>query len=259
MDIRKFVLTTVLSVHIVMRSEERYLKDYDASRFASPIVTVDNVLFSLDNNELSVLLVKRANHPYQGAWGLPGGFIDMTLDESTRDTALRKLVEKTGVIPPWLEQLETFSGKYRDPRGWSLTTAWFALIARTDCQPHIESVSDAKWLPTHQLTQQTLAFDHGEIITHALNRLRQKTRYSLLPVYCLAEEFTLTQLQEATEIILGQAIQRKSLIRRFEASGMFEDTGKSKATGARKARLYRRKEGVDIHLFSRNLLNDTAE
>ncbi|CCJ86490.1 Nudix-related transcriptional regulator NrtR [Cronobacter dublinensis 582] len=73
-------------------------------------------------------------------------------------------------------------------------------------------------------------------------------------MYCLPECFTLSQLQEATEIILGQPIQRKSLIRRFEASGMFEETGESVATGARKARLWRRKPDADIHLFSRNLL-----
>ncbi len=82
-------------------------------------------------------------------------------------------------------------------------------------------------------------------IDAGLHRLRQKTMYSLLPVYCLPETFTHGQLLEATEIILGQPIQRKSLIRRFEASGMFEETGETAATGARKARLWRRKPGVD--------------
>ncbi|MDT3641317.1 NUDIX hydrolase, partial [Cronobacter sakazakii] len=123
-----------------------------------------------------------------------------------------------------------------------------------DCQPHIASVSDAKWVPVSALPNTELAFDHSEIIQAALHRLRQKTMYSLLPVYCLPERFTLTQLHEATEIILGQPIQRKSLIRRFEASGMFEETGESVATGARKARLWRRKPDANIHLFSRNLL-----
>jgi hypothetical protein len=111
-------------------------------------------------------------------------------------------------------------------------------------------------MPVTGLDDIDLAFDHREIIQTALQRLRQKTMYSLLPVYCLPDTFTQTQLQEATEIILGQPIQRKSLIRRFEASGMFEETGESVATGARKARLWRRKPGVDIHLFSRNLLTD---
>ena len=237
-----------------MTTDAEYLQQYDSSRFPSLLVTVDSVLFTLQEQALCVLLVQRARHPQQGLWALPGGFIDVEKDDSTYDTALRKLTEKTGVRPSWLEQLETFSGPTRDPRGWSLTAAWFALIASVDCQPHIASVRDAKWVPVSKLEHTELAFDHRDIIAAALRRLRQKTMYSLLPVYCLPECFTLTQLHEATEIILGQPIQRKSLIRRFEASGMFEETGESVATGARKARLWRRKPDADIYLFSRNLL-----
>ncbi|WP_318389066.1 NUDIX hydrolase [Enterobacter sp.] len=237
-----------------MITEAEYLKNYDASRYPSPLVTVDSVLFTLHQQVLCVLLVERASQPQQGRWGLPGGFIDIESDRSTRDTALRKLTEKTGVSPSWLEQLDTFSGPDRDPRGWSLTIGWFALIAWSACESHIDSVNDVKWVPVSQLQDIDLAFDHAQIIEAGLHRLRQKTMYSLLPVYCLPDTFTHAQLQEATEIILGQPIQRKSLIRRFDASGMFEETGESVATGARKARLWRRKPGVDIHLFSRNLL-----
>lgn len=239
-----------------MTNDAEYLSHYDASRFPSPLVTVDSVLFTLHEGALCVLLVERAHPPQQGAWGLPGGFIDLAHDDSTRATALRKLTEKTGISPSWLEQLDTFSGPDRDPRGWSLTIAWFALISWVECQPHIASVSDARWVPVAQLDSYSLAFDHQKIIDAGLHRLRQKTMYSLLPVYCLPETFTHGQLLEATEIILGQPIQRKSLIRRFEASGMFEETGETAATGARKARLWRRKPGVDFHLFSRNLLTD---
>ncbi|TKU12728.1 NUDIX domain-containing protein [Citrobacter sp. wls829] len=237
-----------------MTTEADYLNQYDARHFPSPLVTVDSVLFTVHQQALCVLLVERANQPQKGRWGLPGGFIDMAHDDSTRATALRKLTEKTGVSPSWLEQLDTFSGPDRDPRGWSLTVTWFALIAWVDCEPHIASVSDARWVPVDKLADYPLAFDHQAIIDAALNRLRQKTKYSLLPVYCLPDTFTHGQLQEATEVILGQPIQRKSLIRRFEASDMFEDTGESMATGTRKARLWRRKPGVDFHLFSRNLL-----
>ncbi|WP_312952877.1 NrtR DNA-binding winged helix domain-containing protein [Superficieibacter sp.] len=239
-----------------MITEAEYLKNYDATRFPSPLVTVDSVLFTLHEGKLCVLMVERASQPQQGCWGLPGGFIDIARDQHTRDTALRKLTEKTGVSPSWLEQLDTFSGPDRDPRGWSLTIAWFALIAWVDCAPHIASVSDARWLPVDELDGYALAFDHQKIIETGLHRLRQKTMYSLLPVYCLPDTFTQAQLHEATEIILGQPIQRKSLIRRIEASGMLEETGESVATGARKARLWRRKPDVDIHLFSRNLLAD---
>lgn len=239
-----------------MTTEADYLNQYDVSRFPSPLVTVDSALFTLHQQALCVLLVERAMQPQKGRWGLPGGFIDIENDDSTRATALRKLTEKTGVSPSWLEQMDTFSGPDRDPRGWSLTVTWFALIAWVDCAPHIASVSNARWVPVDELKNYSLAFDHEKIITAALHRLRQKTMYSLLPVYCLPETFTHGQLLEATEVILGQSIQRKSLIRRFEASGMFEDTGESVATGTRKARLWRRKPNVDFHFFSRNLLTD---
>lgn len=240
-----------------MSSEHEYLAHYDASSYPSPIVTVDSVLFTLWQEQLCVLLVQRANHPQRGWWGLPGGFIDMQKDDSTRATALRKLREKTTVNPPWLEQLATFSGPERDPRGWSLTTAWYALIAAEDCQAESDDVSDAQWQPLAGLASRSdIAFDHQQIIADALKRLRQKTLYSLLPVYCLPAAFTLTQLQEVTETILDRPVQRKSLIRRFEASEMFEETGESVATGARKAKLYRMKPGVNIHNFSRNLMSD---
>lgn len=240
-----------------MKTEQQYLAEYDASRYPAPIVTVDSVLFTLSEQQLCVLLVQRANHPQQGWWGLPGGFIDVQRDDSTRATALRKLREKTGVTPPWLEQLETFSGADRDPRGWSLTTAWYALIAAESCQPESGAVSDVQWQPVAALACRTdIAFDHQRIIAAALQRLRQKTLYSMLPVYCLPAAFTLTQLQEVTETILGRTVQRKSLIRRFDASEMFEETGASVATGARKAKLYRLKAGADVRNFSRNLMAD---
>lgn len=77
-----------------MTTEADYLNQYDASRFPSPLVTVDSVLFTLHQQALCVLLVERANQPQKGRWGLPGGFIDIENDDSTRATALRKLTEK---------------------------------------------------------------------------------------------------------------------------------------------------------------------
>jgi len=237
-----------------MTTEAEYLKSYQAQTFPSPLVTVDSVLFTLLEQQLCVLLVKRGNHPQQGFWGLPGGFIDQQADESTYDTAMRKLLEKTSVEPGWLEQLATFSGKHRDPRGWSLTTAYFALIAHQNCQPQITDVQNAKWFPLKTLnTMSDIAFDHRQIIQAAQERLEQKTLYSMIPVYCLPAEFTLSALQSVMEAILDKPVLRKSLIRRVEASDMLEETGATVATGARHAKLYRIKPGADIHLFSRNM------
>jgi len=81
-------------------NEADYLKIYDKTEFDSPILTVDSVLFTCHEDTLKVLLVKRANHPDKGAWGLPGGFVDLKEDKSIQDTAIRKLQEKTGIAHP---------------------------------------------------------------------------------------------------------------------------------------------------------------
>lgn len=237
-----------------METESEFLQGYDARRYPMPIITVDSVLFTLRDNALNVLLVKRANHPQRGRWGLPGGFVDLVQDSSLADTAVRKLREKTNVEPPYLSQLQTFSGPARDPRGWSVTTTYFALVPFSACRINNNDVDDVRWVALDTLSDDPpLAFDHRQIIDVALGRLRSKTLYSMIPVYCLPACFTLAQLQGVIESILGRPVQRKSLMRRFEASDMFEETGDMQATPTRKARLFRQKPGVDLRNFSRNL------
>lgn len=233
-------------------TEEDFLKNYKASDFPNPLLTVDSVLFTVENQSLKVLLLKRNQHPYKGLWSLPGGFINIENDATTEKTALRKITEKTKVVPPYLEQLETFSSSDRDPRGWSATVAYFALIAYQDTETTL--ANDTQWASLDELSKyQPLAFDHQKIINVALERLRQKSLYSMLPIFCLPKEFTLSEYHQLMEIILDKMIQKKSLYRRFEASNMFEETGKTVATGARAAMLYRLKENVKLINFERNL------
>ena len=235
-------------------NEKEFLKNYDSNNFPAPLLTVDSVLFTVENQALKILLLKRENHPQKGQWSLPGGFINIEKDESTADTALRKISEKTKVIPPYLEQLETFSSKQRDPRGWSATVAYFALIDYQTTKAHLKQAEDTQWVSLDDISGITpLAFDHQHIINVALERLRQKALYSMLPVFCLPKEFTLGEYHQLMEIILDKTIQKKSLYRRFEASSMFEETGNTVATGARAAMLYRIKDGVKLVNFERNL------
>ena len=165
-----------------MTSEKEFLKAYKNSGFPVPLLTVDSVLFSVKDASLKILLLKRANHPHKSQWSLPGGFIDIDNDNTTRDTAIRKLTEKTQVTPPYLEQLRSFSGKTRDPRGWSTTIAYFALIAYKEANIILQHADDAQWISLDKLSDyQPLAFDHQEIIQVATERLRQKALYSMLP------------------------------------------------------------------------------
>jgi len=231
------------------------MQNNEIGEFKAPLFTVDNVLFTVIDKSLKVLMVKRANNPYLGRWGLPGGFVDIDLDDNTDMTALRKLKEKTGVSPGYLEQLQTFSGLNRDPRGFSVTLAYYALIAHQQAKSHIETVEDAQWIDLTLLPSMPVAFDHKQIIELAKLRLQQKTLYSMLPVYCLPDEFTIGQLKGVIEIIIGKPIQRKSLMRRIEACGMFVSIDRKVQSGGRKAQLFKLKTGVEVVNFERNLSN----
>ncbi|TDF35205.1 NUDIX domain-containing protein [Alteromonadaceae bacterium M269] len=227
--------------------------EYDINDFKNPLFTVDSVLFTVKDEQLKVLMVKRSNEPFSGRWGLPGGFVDVDRDDTTDMTALRKLKEKTGAKPQYLEQLQVFSGISRDPRGFSVTLVYFALIAEQEVSSRIDTVDEAQWIGINQIESLAVAFDHKLIIKQAQERLQQKTLYSMIPVYCLPEYFTVGQLKSVIETIIGKTIQRKSLIRRIEAADMFETVDEKVKSGGRLAQLYKVKEGVDIVNFERNL------
>lgn len=93
-----------------------------------PLVSADVALFSVANERLVVLLVKRANPPQRGRWALPGGVLKPDLDGSLEETARRILRDKTGLEVPYLAQAATYSGPDRDPRGWSVSVLFHALL-----------------------------------------------------------------------------------------------------------------------------------
>jgi 8-oxo-dGTP diphosphatase len=234
--------------------EKAYLASYDKRKFDAPIITVDSVLLTYHEGALKVLLVQRCYHPDKGSWGLPGGFIDLKNDANLEDTALRKLREKTGVAPPYLEQLCTLGNAKRDKRCWSVTVCYTALIAHQRCEANVSIVADVKWIALEQLDRMTLAFDHRDIIGLSLERLRQKALYSIVPAYALPEKFTLPELQHLHETLLGKPIQKKSFRRRIEQAGLLIDTGEKRSEGGgRPATLYRMKENSGAFTFVRNL------
>ena len=130
---------------------------------------------------------------------------------------------------------------------------YYALVAEQHASPHIETVEDAQWVKIEDLASLAVAFDHKHIVDLAIERLRQKALYSMVPVYCLPEHFTVGQLKTVIESIIGKSIQRKSLIRRIEASGMLETLDEKVKSGGRLAQLYKVKPGIDIVNFERNL------
>ena len=238
---------------IVKSCEEKFLYDYDATRFNRPNATVDTAIFTIQENELYVLIIQRDNHPFKDKWSLVGGFIDVANDKSIEETAQRKLFEKTGVTTPYLEQYKTIGNHYRDPRGWTISTVYFALISSKNVMLKLgNGAVDIKWSKiTGNGINEELAFDHTEILSGCLERLRSKVMYTSLPVYLLPEEFTLSELQVVYETIMGKKIDRKSFYRRILNSGIIEETDRKKSSGHRPAQIYKLIEKQQAHYFSR--------
>jgi ADP-ribose pyrophosphatase YjhB (NUDIX family) len=233
--------------------EDQFLAEYDKRRYDCPLLSVDAVLFTYHEDCLKVLLVQRSNHPELGKWGLPGGFVDLRQDKTLEDTVRRKLQDKTGIEPPYLEQLQSIGNAERDRRGWSVTIAYTALMAYRACAAHVASVADAQWLPVDAVSRMDLAFDHQIIIDLARERMRQKALYSIVPAYALPESFTLPELQHLHEVLIGKSLQKKSFRRRIEQAELLIDTGEKRSEGGRPAALYRMKQNAGSHTFVRNL------
>ena len=235
--------------------EARYLAEYDIHQFALPLVTVDVVIFTLKNQRLEVLLVKRGAQPRAGKWALPGGFIDIAADADLEAAALRKLAEKTGVHSPYLEQLETVGNGFRDPRGWSVTVVYFALIyCDSEHLGGRNPQDDVAWTAVDQALERELAFDHNYLLSRSLERLRNKVAYTAIPVHLLPESFTLTELKSVFEIILGRPMEKSAFRRRIREAGLLEALSGQKRGGSnRPAQLYRVKPSFDGHFFARSL------
>lgn len=218
-------------------NEKDFLKKYNVHDYEVPLSTVDMAIFALIDDELNVLLVSRDEHPHKNRWALPGGFIDLKKDQSIEQAAHRKLEEKTGLSSAYLEQVETIGTPDRDPRGWSLTVVYFALVDITKIE-NLEP-NNTKWIPVTSIRKENLAFDHQLLIQKSLDRLRAKTTYTALPIELMPSEFTLTELQNVFSTILNRSLQAKSFRKRVLDAGMVEETGNSKICGKRPAKLYR--------------------
>ncbi len=236
------------------QSEAEFLAGYDARNYAAPLTTVDMAIFSLIEGQLQVLLVKRAEHPARGLWALPGGFIDLQRDQQLDDAAYRKLKQKTGVDLAYLEQVASTGNQHRDPRGWSLTVLYYALIDAAEVVLRADpSASHVQWFQVQQARQLDLAFDHRALLAAAHERLKTKVEYTALPLYLMPPEFTLSELQQVFETILEKPLEKKSFRRRMLDAELLQDTGKLRRAGARPAQLYRFKQSDGEHLFARSL------
>lgn len=213
-----------------------------------PAIAVDIVIYTAGQSELQVLLVRRRADPHKGAWALPGGFVGAT--ESLDAAATRELREETGVSDVYLEQLYTFGEPRRDPRGRVISVAYFALLRQPAAVVAADDVDGARWFAVDQLPP--LAFDHAQILDYARQRLRYKIEYTNVVYSLLPETFTLTELQQVYERILGRVLDKRNFRKKLHSLDLVEPTGDARRDGAhRPAMLYRFKsrEPMIVEIF----------
>jgi len=226
-------------------------ENYDPSIYDHPSVTADVVIFSLANEDLQVLLIKRKHSPFAGMWAIPGGFVHM--DEALEEAAARELAEETGVTDVYMEQLFTFGEPNRDPRTRVITVAYFALVPH-DAIHHRpgDDASETAWFSMFDLPE--LAFDHHEILEYALTRLRYKLEYTAVGFQLLPDEFTLSELQKSYEIILHEPLDKRNFRRKILSADILEETGNKRNLGeGRPAKLYRYREDAVAEVKTRRL------
>lgn len=214
--------------------------------YYSAAVTVDVVIFTIEDQALKVLLVDRPNAPYAGRLALPGGFLQKG---EMAETATRRIMhDKAGIRNVFVEQLYSFDEAGRDPRGQVVTIAHFALVPRSVLEldpninpqaPRLQAVSD---LPE-------LAFDHREIITYAAKRLQSKLEYTNVVYSLLPEVFTLTQLQATYEAILAHPLDKRNFRKKFLSLDLILSTDHKLEGGRhRPAQLYKFKSTKPVEL-----------
>lgn len=205
-----------------------------------PSVAVDTLIFTIVENALKVLLVKRLLPPFEGFWAIPGGFVRE--GESLEQAAKRELKEETGAeAAEYLEQLYTFGEPNRDPRERVVSVAYFALIPASRIGTIVASsdATEAAWCDAQELPQD-LAFDHAKIIKYALLRLQWKLEYTNIAYSLLEEEFTLSEFQKVYEIILNRRIDKRNFRKKIEKLSLVKPTGKTVVRGVhRPAKTYR--------------------
>ncbi len=270
-----------------MQSEKEFLSQYNINDYERPSLTSDIVAFMIrseksDNykrnseNKLSVLMVKRGEHPFAGSWALPGGFLHP--GETIEACALREITEETNVTPVSLMPVGIFSEPGRDPRGWIISFAYASVISQESVmQAGGEDASDAQWFDIrfdrngnreYQLTlsydgielnavlteEETrfgktsfkitdsgnIAFDHAKIIATALTALRENAENFEYIFDFLPEKFTLTELQKVQETIMNISVLPANFRRKI--SNIVAETDEyTQGAGHRPAKLYRRK------------------
>jgi len=233
--------------------DREFLRGYDVTQFDRPSVTVDVCVFTVADGDIEVVLVRRREPPFVGAWALPGGFVG--IDESLEGAATRKLAEETGIRDIWLEQLYTFGEPSRDPRTRVITVAYYALVPRERLEGQVRAGAGAAETAWFRIVdgrggrigleareggeRPEMAFDHASIVETAVRRIRGKLEYTTIAFELLPREFTLTELQQVYETILRRRLAKAAFRRKVLSAGVLKEAKGTRRGGHRPAQLYR--------------------
>jgi 8-oxo-dGTP diphosphatase len=199
--------------------------------YPHPAVTTDAIIFTIRDEQLKLLLIRRGEPPFKGSWAFPGGFIEM--DEDLESGVRRELQEETGLTDVDLEQLYTFGDPNRDPRERVITVAYYALVPTDHVVLNAADDADAAdWFSMDDLPP--LAFDHDDILAMAYERLCARLDDSTIALQFMPDEFTLTELQRVYEVILRKALYKQDFRKQIAARGQIKATGRKRGDGSRR-------------------------
>ena len=226
-------------------------KPYDSADFPPFAVTVDIAIFTIIEEQFSLLLVQRGEEPFKNAWALPGGFVQP--DEDLSSAAARELTEETGIgTAPHLEQLKTYGAPERDPRMRVVTAAYWAVLPGLGTPTAGSDASHADFIPISRIEacRYELAFDHQLIVADAIERARAKLEYSTIATSFCSNEFTLSELRKVYETVWGVPLEPANFARKAQQCEAFlqpldRTISPSSGTG-RPAQLFRAGTAVEI-------------
>ena len=200
------------------------------------LVSVDCIVLGFENKKLQLLVGKRKVEPYSGKLSLYGGFVRE--DESLKEAANRVLFQCTGINDIYMQQVGAFGETDRDPGDRVISIAYCALINVSDYDNKLLEENDLQWVDINKLPE--LFGDHIEMVQIALSQLRKLINKDPLGFNLLPELFTLTQLQNVHEAIMGVEIDKRNFRKRIKQIDFIEKTKYiDKITSKRGAALYR--------------------
>jgi 8-oxo-dGTP diphosphatase len=216
-------------------------------------VSIDCVLFGFDGGELKILLIERNEDPFKDWWALPGNLVGE--DESVDQSASRILHELTGLSDVYMEQYYTFGEVNRHPQGRVITVAYYAMLrlgGDKALKPLTNYAKKAQWINVSELPK--LAFDHQHIFDKGLEKVKRRIKHLPIAFELLPEKFTLTQVQNVYELILGKKLDKRNFRKKILSFGVLKELDeKQKGVSFRAATLYKFDKRKYAKLFSKEI------